>query len=114
MKVKDLFLALVVAGAALVAYDNYGSGSADAAPLQAAPASQPVPVTEIEDRSWIKTRDSQPAFASAPPASSKCDGRTRCPQMTSCAEARHFIQNCPNTAMDGDRDGIPCEDQWCR
>jgi len=43
----------------------------------------------------------------------KCDGRTRCPQMTSCEEAKFFITHCPNTKMDGDKDGIPCEDQWC-
>jgi cold shock CspA family protein len=42
-----------------------------------------------------------------------CDGRRHCSQMTSCAEARHFIRHCPNTEMDGDGDGIPCEDQWC-
>lgn len=44
----------------------------------------------------------------------KCDGRTLCSQMTSCAEAIFFLQNCPNTKMDGDNDGIPCERQWCR
>jgi hypothetical protein len=44
----------------------------------------------------------------------RCDGRTRCSQMTSCDEARYFLANCPGAAMDGDRDGIPCEDQWCR
>jgi hypothetical protein len=44
----------------------------------------------------------------------KCDGRTRCPQMTSCEEATFFINNCPNTKMDGDNDGIPCESQWCQ
>ena len=42
-----------------------------------------------------------------------CDGRTRCSQMTSCAEATYFLRNCPNTQMDGDHDGIPCERQWC-
>jgi len=42
-----------------------------------------------------------------------CDGRTRCPQMRSCAEAMYFIQHCPNTKMDGDGDGVPCESQWC-
>lgn len=44
----------------------------------------------------------------------KCDGRTHCSQMTSCAEATYFIQNCPNTQMDGNNDGVPCERQWCR
>lgn len=43
----------------------------------------------------------------------KCDGRTRCSQMTSCEEAIFFINNCPDTKMDGDNDGIPCESQWC-
>jgi len=46
-------------------------------------------------------------------SSFECDGRTRCPQMTSCAEATYFIQHCPNTKMDGNNDGVPCERQWC-
>jgi len=43
-----------------------------------------------------------------------CDGRTSCSQMNSCEEATFFLRNCPNTQMDGDHDGIPCEQQWCR
>jgi hypothetical protein len=42
-----------------------------------------------------------------------CDGREYCSQMTSCEEATFFIQNCPNTKMDGDHDGVPCESQFC-
>jgi hypothetical protein len=42
-----------------------------------------------------------------------CDGRTRCSQMTSCEEATYFVKHCPNTKMDGDGDGVPCESQWC-
>ncbi|HSE11117.1 MAG TPA: cold shock domain-containing protein [Rudaea sp.] len=42
-----------------------------------------------------------------------CDGRTRCTQMTSCAEAEYFLRHCPGVQMDGDHDGIPCEQQWC-
>ncbi|WP_336041359.1 cold shock domain-containing protein [Acinetobacter dispersus] len=38
-----------------------------------------------------------------------CDGREHCSQMTSRAEAEFFNKNCPNTKMDGDGDGIPCE-----
>jgi cold shock CspA family protein len=38
-----------------------------------------------------------------------CDGRQHCSQMTSRTEAVYFINYCPNTKMDGDRDGIPCE-----
>ena len=42
-----------------------------------------------------------------------CDGRIHCSQMTSCTEAKWFLNNCPGTKMDGDGDGIPCEDQLC-
>jgi cold shock CspA family protein len=51
----------------------------------------------------------------APAASSfSCDGRIHCSQMTSCAEATFFLKNCPGTQMDGDRDGVPCEQQLCQ
>ena len=48
-----------------------------------------------------------------PVASFSCDGRRHCSQMTSCAEATFFLRHCPDTRMDGDNDGIPCEEQWC-
>ncbi len=38
-----------------------------------------------------------------------CDGRQYCTEMRSREEAVFFINNCPNTKMDGDRDGDPCE-----
>ncbi len=38
-----------------------------------------------------------------------CDGRQHCSQMRSRAEAEFFVRSCPNTKMDGDRDGVPCE-----
>ena len=44
----------------------------------------------------------------------RCDGRTHCSQMTSCAEATYFLRNCPGTRMDGNNDGVPCEQQWCK
>lgn len=46
-------------------------------------------------------------------ASFRCDGRIHCSQMTSCAEATFFLRNCPGVKMDGDHDGIPCEEQFC-
>jgi len=54
-----------------------------------------------------------PATQPNPPKSFRCDGRTLCSQMTSCAEARYFLANCPGVKMDGDGNGIPCERQWC-
>lgn len=38
-----------------------------------------------------------------------CDGRQHCSQMKSRQEAEFFNRYCPNTKMDGDKDGIPCE-----
>ena len=52
----------------------------------------------------------EPATANS---SFSCDGRTLCSQMTSCAEAEYFLEHCPNTRMDGNHDGEPCEQQWC-
>jgi cold shock CspA family protein len=43
----------------------------------------------------------------------KCEGKTRCNQMTSCSEAMFYLNNCPGSVTDGDGDGRPCEDQWC-
>ncbi|HML82028.1 MAG TPA: excalibur calcium-binding domain-containing protein [Thiomonas arsenitoxydans] len=42
-----------------------------------------------------------------------CDGRIHCSQMRSCAEAKYFLAHCPGVKMDGNRDGTPCEQQWC-
>ena len=41
-----------------------------------------------------------------------CDGRQHCSQMRSYEEAKFFLNHCPNTKMDGDRDGVPCERQF--
>jgi len=49
-----------------------------------------------------------------PAAAFRCDGRKYCSQMTSCAEATFFLKNCPGVEMDGDHDGVPCEQQWCK
>jgi cold shock CspA family protein len=49
---------------------------------------------------------SNPLFQCAPAKSS-------CSAMTSCAEAFFHQEKCGVSNMDGDRDGIPCEHQWC-
>jgi hypothetical protein len=51
--------------------------------------------------------------ADALSVSYKCDGRVYCSKMTSCEEAKFFLQHCPGVKMDGDGDGVPCEQQWC-
>ena len=44
----------------------------------------------------------------------KCDKRKYCSQMRSYDEAKYFNDYCPDTKMDGDGDGIPCERQFGR
>lgn len=63
------------------------------------------------ETAWSPTPSSRPTAAGP---SFKCDGRTHCSQMTSCAEATYFLKNCPGVKMDGNNDGVPCEQQWCR
>ena len=68
---------------------------------------------------WSYFSDSQPAVtpSAVKPHSEpvenlqsfQCDGRVHCSQMRSRAEAEFFIKHCPNTKMDGDNDGEPCE-----
>ncbi|MBL6082354.1 thermonuclease family protein [Belnapia sp. T18] len=48
---------------------------------------------------------------SAPTVSSgfTCGGKQYCREMTTCAEARFYLQQCGLSRLDGDRDGVPCE-----
>lgn len=95
---KKLFLILAFAGVALAGYHKYQALAA----VDAAPVAGPSIATPLDA-----------AASTAAPTPFKCDGRTHCSQMTSCDEATYFIQHCPNTAMDGNNDGVPCERQWC-
>ncbi|WP_394358026.1 excalibur calcium-binding domain-containing protein [Methylococcus mesophilus] len=42
-----------------------------------------------------------------------CGGKTKCGQMTSCAEAQYYLQQCGLRRLDRDGDGVPCE-SMCR
>ena len=78
------------------------------APAKVTTHAEPVPtVSSTADRP--QAADPSPAKL----ASFRCDGRKYCSQMTSCAEAHYFLANCPGVKMDGDRDGVPCEDKLC-
>ena len=54
------------------------------------------------------------AAASLPAERFQCQGKVHCSQMTSCAEATFYLEKCPGTKMDGDNDGVPCEQQHCQ
>lgn len=69
-----------------------------------------VPVEQMPEDQMPEVR--MPA-AESPATTYQCDGRQHCSQMSSCAEATWFINHCPGTKMDGDGDGIPCEQEIC-
>jgi len=132
-----LFVALLVVASGAFAYYTYQLVERQTAEQQSAPAAPSTtpepqasaPVAASTKR--VSQPSTLPAVSTTPepqefgpsevsttpeaqaPVQFRCDGRTRCSQMTSCEEAKFFRANCPGTQMDGDNDGIPCEQQWC-
>lgn len=96
---KKLVVLLILGLAAWSGYRHFTASSASAA----------MPVTANASSARAVTPVAQPA----PKPAYTCDGRTHCSQMRSCDEATYFIRHCPNTKMDGNGDGAPCERQWC-
>ena len=39
----------------------------------------------------------------------ECGSKRTCKQMTSCAEAKFYLEECNISSLDKDKDGIPCE-----
>ena len=42
-----------------------------------------------------------------------CGGKRHCKQMSSCAEAKHYLHDCGVSSLDRNGDGVPCE-KLCR
>jgi endonuclease YncB( thermonuclease family) len=61
---------------------------------------------------WIWRHARRPARARAGPL--VCGTRHRCSELADCAEARFYLERCGVLALDGDRDGIPCESLCAR
>ena len=79
-----------------------------------APAIDEVPVLTNEDTQPMPMYETKSRTQATATPKFQCEaGKTHCSHMSSCAEATFYIQHCPNTQMDGDGDGIPCERQWC-
>lgn len=94
---------IVLAMLAALGWYAYGKYANYAMTIPSAPQSTfapPAPAARAE-----------PALST--PAGFQCDGRKYCSQMTSCKEAKAFLKNCPGMEMDGNHDGVPCEQQWC-
>jgi hypothetical protein len=97
---SKLLAGIVIGGLGLYAYQRA---------TQPDPVANATPVSAYADNPGPA---SQPAVEAAS-SPFHCDGRTRCSEMTSCAEAMYFLKNCPDVKMDGEGDGVPCEKQWC-
>lgn len=96
---KNFVVLFVLAWLAWYGYSKYEEKKLDLA----VPAKRDTQAANLLSETPIEP--AAPTFA--------CDGRQHCSQMRSCAEATWFIQHCPDTKMDGDNDGIPCEQQFC-
>lgn len=101
---QNIFFLVLVA---FIVWVIAAGNSVDPAPISvvAQTGSVPAPIS-------TPTPILAPAPASTfinPTANFSCDGRQYCSQMNSREEALFFIRNCPNTKMDGDNDGRPCE-----
>jgi cold shock CspA family protein len=103
---SKLITLLILAALGWYGYSQYATRTAGLRSQQVMPtAAQATPAVALPT----------PAAALPAPAAVAfhCDGRKYCSQMTSCAEAKRFLSNCPGVEMDGNRDGVPCEQQWC-
>lgn len=59
---------------------------------------------------WDYRHGVRPADRSAGAAPAfKCGSKTYCREMSSCSEARFYLESCGLSRLDGDGDGVPCE-----
>jgi len=65
--------------------------------------------TQAQTQIEPQTFEEPVTLINQPTESFSCDGRQHCSQMRSRAEVEFFLRSCPDTKMDGDYDGIPCE-----
>ena len=102
---ESVFRILLVALLAFGAWKGYEKYQSQRTAEQFQGISQEIDISNNSSRR-NRSIDITPKF--------QCDGRTHCSQMTSCEEATFFLKNCPGTKMDGNNDGVPCEQQWCK
>ncbi len=73
---------------------------------------QSIHETKLSTSVLVEDNFSSP-LVERPQTKYSCQGKVYCTQMSSCEEAQFYQSHCSGTKMDGDGDGIPCEDQWC-
>jgi endonuclease YncB( thermonuclease family) len=58
---------------------------------------------------WAWRRGQRAPSKSTAVADTQCGSKRYCREMTSCAEAKFYLQQCGRSSLDGNRDGVPCE-----
>ena len=94
---------------------TYQQGLCQSGQVRKTPTIQELNAAEKRKREAAASAAARSTAIANPPVSTgfSCDGRKYCSQMRSCAEAKYFLANCPGVKIDGDKNGIPCERQWC-
>lgn len=95
---------VLVIGLAFFGYKRYKESREENLRLRAEAAAE-VEVEAAAEATPVPYTEPWPEF--------HCDGRVHCSEMSSCEEAKYFLDNCPGVKMDGDNDRFPCERGPC-
>ncbi|WOH38967.1 excalibur calcium-binding domain-containing protein [Thalassotalea fonticola] len=95
-RLTNLIAVLIICGIGFSVYEKFQ-------------ASIPKPTEVVTEKTVYQPVKKPRKKFSAVSHNFSCDGRQHCSQMRSRAEAVYFVRHCPGVKMDGDRDGIPCE-----
>lgn len=81
--------------------------------LWAGPFALPWDWRQAQSEEQAQPRRPRPTRVTVPGQSAPaCGGKRLCRQMDSCAEAQFYLRQCGLGRLDGDKDGVPCE-QLC-
>jgi endonuclease YncB( thermonuclease family) len=61
------------------------------------------------DKKVDKVDTGESEITTSSPISSQCGPKTKCKEMTSCEEAKFYLEQCGIKRLDGNGDGVPCE-----
>jgi len=71
--------------------------------------SEPTPPWEFRHGGKSAKAVKASAETSASSSGLECAGKSKCGEMSSCAEAKFYLNECGVGRLDRDHDGVPCE-----